>query len=125
LNTTALKNALAQAPVRNSGRSNVIIDLPTNNGEIQHFRVYEASVMEPALQAQHPNTRSYAAQGIEDPSAVARFSVSSIGVNVMITSPNYSTIYVDPYTQDKNYYISYNINKLPADPNGFECMVED
>ncbi|OAD90835.1 hypothetical protein A7A78_14090 [Aequorivita soesokkakensis] len=125
LNTTALKNALAQAPVRNSGRSNVIIDLPTNNGEIQHFRVYEASVMEPALQAQHPNTRSYAAQGIEDPSAVARFSVSSIGVNVMITSPNYSTIYVDPYTQDKNYYISYNINKLPADPNAFECMVED
>lgn len=125
LNTAALKSALAQAPARNSGRSNVIIDLPTNNGEIQHFRVYEASVMEPALQIQNPNTRSYAAQGIEDPSAVARFSVSSIGVNVMIYSANYSTIYIDPYTQDKNYYISYNISKLPADPNGFECMVED
>ncbi len=125
LNTSALKNLLAQAPVRNSGRSNVIIDLPTNNGEIQHFRVYEASVMEPALQAQHQNTRSYAAQGIEDPTAIARFSVSTIGVNVMISSANYSTIYIDPYTKDKNYYISYNINKLPADPNGFECMVED
>ena len=125
LNTSALKSLLAQAPARNSGRSNVIIDLPTNNGEIQHFRVYEASVMEPALQAQHPNTRSYAAQGIEDPSAVARFSVSSIGVNVMISSVNYSTIYIDPYTKDKNYYISYNINTLPADPNSFECMVEE
>ncbi|SRX54240.1 reprolysin-like metallopeptidase [Aequorivita sp. CIP111184] len=125
LNTSALKSLLAQAPARNSVRSNVIIELPTNNGEIQHFRVYEASVMEPALQAQHPNTRSYAAQGIEDPSAIARFSVADIGVNVMISSANYSTIYIDPYTQDKNYYISYNINKLPADPNAFECMVED
>src|SRR5690606_17085135 len=28
LNTTAFKNVLAQAPVRNSGRSNVIIELP-------------------------------------------------------------------------------------------------
>ena len=125
LNTTAFKNVLAQAPVRNSGRSNVIIELPTNNGTIQSFRVYEASVMEPALQAQHPNTRSYAAQGIEDPSAVARFSVSNIGVNVMITSPNYSTIYIDPYTKDKNFYIAYNVNKLPADPNPFECLVEN
>ncbi|CAM3310943.1 reprolysin-like metallopeptidase [Aequorivita lipolytica] len=125
LNTSALKNQLGQAPARFSGLSNVIIELPTNNGELQHFRVYEASVMEPILQAQYPNIRSYAAQGIEDGSAVARFSVSDAGVNVMISSVHYSTIYIDPYTKDKNYYISYNVNSLPADPNGFECLVEE
>lgn len=125
LNTTALKNQLANAPERFSGTSNVVIDLPTNNGQMQRFRVYEASVMEPALQAQHPNIRSYAAQGIDDPAAVARFSVTPFGVNVMISSPQYSTVYIDPYTKDKNTYIAYNINKLPADPNGFECLAED
>lgn len=121
LNTPVLTNLLASAPDRFSGNSNVIIELPTNNGEIQRFRVYEASVMETPLQAQHPNIRSYVAQGIEDASAVARFSVSSVGVNVMISSPNYSTIYIDPYTSDKNYYISYNINTLPAYSGDFEC----
>ncbi len=125
LNTTALTNLLANAPDRFSGNSNVIIELPTNNGEIQRFRVYEASVMEPALQIKHPDIRSYVGQGIEDGGAIARFSVSGIGVHVMISSPNYSTIYVDPYTSDKNYYISYNINTLPANPEGRACYTED
>lgn len=124
LNTPALKNLLEQAPERFTGPSDVIIQLPTNNGELQHFRVYEAPTFAPELQAKHPDIRSYAAQGIDDPSAVARFSVSNVGVNVMISSANYSTIYVDPYTQDKNYYISYNINKLPTS-EGFECLVEN
>ncbi len=124
LNTENLKNLLAQAPARNTSFSNVIIELPTNNGDIQRFRVYEASVFAPELQAKHPNIRSYAAQGIDDASAIARFSVSDIGVNVMISSPKYSTIYIDPFTKDEDYYISYNINKLPVDPENFECLTE-
>lgn len=123
LNTSALKNQLANAPERFSAHSNVVIELPTNNGELQRFRVYEASTFAPELQAKHPNIRSYAAQGIDDPSAVARFSVSNIGTNVMISSANYSTIYIDPYTTDKDYYISYNIDQLPAS-SGFNCLVE-
>lgn len=125
LNTPALKTQLAQAPERFTGASNVIIELPTNKGELQRFRVFEAPVLAPELQARHPEIRSYAAQGIDDASAVARFSVSNVGVHVMISSPNYSTVYIDPYTSDKNYYISYNINSLPADPNNFECLAED
>lgn len=125
LNTTSLKNILANAPARNAGLSKVIIDLPTNNGELQQFRVYEASVLEPAFQAQHPNLRSYAAQGIDDPSAIARFSVTDSALNVMITSANYSTIYIDPYTQDKDYYISYNVDQITTIPYDFVCHYED
>ena len=124
LNIPALKNQLAHAPKRFTTTSNVIIQLPTNNGELQSFRVYEAPTFAEELQAAHPNIRSYAAQGIEDPTAVARFSISNFGgVHVMISSAKYSTIYVDPYTTDQDYYISYNINKAPADQN-FECLVE-
>lgn len=125
LNTPALKAALSQAPIRGNGTSNIIIKLPTNSGELQSFRVYEASILAPELQARHTNIRSYAAKGIDDPTAVARFSVSNVGLNAMITSGKYSTVYIDPYTQDKNFYITYNINQLPADPDGFECLTEE
>ena len=124
LNIPALKNSLANAPERFSTLSNVIIELPTNNGDLQSFRVYEASLFDTELQERHPGIRSYAAQGIDDPTAVARFSVSGIGMNAMISSANYSTIYIDPYTTENDYYISYNINELPVSP-GFVCLVED
>lgn len=125
LNTTALTNLLANAPDRFSGNSNVIIELPTNNGEIQRFRVYEASVMEPALQIKHPDIRSFVGQGIDDPSAIARFSTSPFGVNVMITSAKHATVYIDPYTKDKQYYISYSRTDLPPALEPFVCMVEE
>lgn len=124
LNTEALKSHLANAPERFTAVSNVIIELPTNNGELQRFRVYEASNFAPELQAKHPGIRSYAAQGIDDPSAVARFSVSPAGTNAVITSAHYSTVYIDPYTTDNDFYITYNIDQVPA-TGGFECLVED
>ncbi len=125
LNTIALKDQLVQAPERFSGLSNTIVEFPTNNGDIQKFRVYEASTFAPSLQAKYPKIRSYMAQGIDDPSAVARFSISNIGLSVMISSVNYTTIYIDKYTQDQDYYISYAINTLPADLREFECLVQE
>jgi hypothetical protein len=126
VNLTALKNALTQAPVRYTGTSNVIIELPTNNGVLQSFRVYEASSFAPELQEKHPNTRSYMAQGIDDASAIARFSISETdGFHAMISSVHYKTIYIDPYTTDSNYYISYAINTLEDDSRSLECMVKE
>ena len=123
LNERSLKNSLAQAPDRNNRNSNVIINLPTENGVMQSFRVYEASNFAPELQAKHSNTRSYAAQGIDDPSAVARFSISDYGFSGMITSALYSTIYIDKYTQDASYYIAYSGSDLSESDQYFQCMV--
>lgn len=125
LNPVELNSLLATAPQRFTTPSNAIIEFPTNNGEIQKFRVYEASVLDALLQAQYPNIRSYTAQGIDDPSAIARFSYSDSGLNVMISSANYGTIYIDPYTKDLNQYISYATNSLPEDSRSFECLVQD
>ena len=77
-----LNTLLADVPERFTMKSNTIIEFPTKNGVIQKFRVYEASILAPSLQAQHPSIRSYTAQGIDDPSAVARFSYSNVGLNV-------------------------------------------
>ena len=125
LNPVELNSLLATAPQRFTTPSNAIIEFPTNNGEIQKFRVYEASVLDDLLQIQYPTIRSYTAQGIDDPSAIARFSYSDSGLNVMISSANYGTIYIDPYTKDLNQYISYATNSLPEDSRSFECLVQD
>ncbi|QQX77216.1 MULTISPECIES: reprolysin-like metallopeptidase [Aequorivita] len=127
LNTPALQSILATAPSRaNLKNSNVIIELPVGNGELQKFRVVDASNFAPELQQRHPDIRSFAGQGIEDPSAVARFSVSPYtGVHVMITSAKHPTVYVDPYTQDKGQYISYSRKDLPSSLEPFVCLVEE
>ncbi len=125
LKTEDLKVILTNAPARRStSNSNLIIELPTANG-LQKFEVFEAAVLSEGLQEKFPGINSYVGQGIDDPSAIARFSVSSIGVNVVISSANHKSFYIDPYTEDKRNYIAYSTASLPASPNSFECLVED
>lgn len=125
LDVVSFKNAVVQSPQRFSLNSSVIVPLPVGGGEIENFKVFEASNFATGLQVKYPEIRSYVAQGIDDPTAVARFSVSPYGVNIMISSGKRSTIYVDTYTQDYTYYIVYNRDNLPSYNDGFECMVEE
>lgn len=124
LNTSELKKELKKAPNRHSHASNAIIELPVNNGELQYFKVYEASVMASELQERYPVIQSYVAQGIDDPTAIARISVSGIGVHIMISSGNFATIYIDPYTKDKTHYAVYAISSLSTRADSFQCLVE-
>lgn len=125
LDVDGLRNTLFEAPQRFTGHSNVVISLPVE-GEMQSFRVYEASNFDPELQEKHPNTRAYVAKGIDNPTASARISISDYtGVHVMITSGNNPTIYMDPYTNDNQFYIVYNRDNVEAPNDGFQCMVEE
>ncbi|HET8803672.1 MAG TPA: zinc-dependent metalloprotease family protein, partial [Aequorivita sp.] len=126
LNSRALQTVLNNAPSRASLRtSNAIIELPVANGEMQKFRIVDASTFAPELQQRHPNIRSFAGQGIDDPTAIARFSTSPYGVNVMITSSKNATYYIDPYTKDKQAYIGYSRKDIPSSLEPFVCLVED
>ena len=124
LDLQAFKDALSNAPIRGNseGKSNLIIELPDADGKIGHFRVIETPIMEPALAAKFPMIKSYAAQGIEDPTAVARFSVTQFGLHSMTLSGEKSTVFIDPYTSDKNNYIVYDKASLGAVPNDFMCL---
>jgi len=124
LNAAAFINKVLQAPERFTSTSNVFIDFPIQ-GKLEKFRVYEASNFDPVLQAQFPNIRSFVAQGVEDPTMVARFSTSDFGIQVMVSSGNFSTVYIDPYTQDKKFYMVYHLDKLPEYDNNFQCHYEN
>lgn len=126
LNTEVFGQLAETAPSRKSNNSsNTLLSIPSMDGKIATYRVLEASVFSDELKAQFPNIKSYVAQGIDDPSSIARFSVSPIGVHIMISSPKHKTIYIDPYTKDKQFYIHYSKDAVPSDPNSFECHVDN
>ncbi len=126
LNSESFISTIENAPTRKSNsKSNTIITLPSINGELQEFRVMEASVFSDGLKAKFPSINSYVAQGIDDPSAIARFSVSKVGVHVMITSANHPTQFIDPYTKDKSHYIQYSREDVLHYTNQFECLVDE
>jgi len=122
-NLVQLKQSLIAAPARAAGvTSSVIIPFPDAQGKIQHYRVYEASVLQPRIAAAHPELKSYVGQGIETPQAIVRFSLTTFGLHAMILSPQ-GTVYIDPYTKDLNNYIVYNKASLNS-PGDFTCEVD-
>lgn len=127
LNLSAMRNTLAAAPLRgqSGARSNVVIELPNATGQLEHFRVIETPIMEPALAIKYPMIKSYAAQGIDDPTAVARFSVTQFGLHSMTLSAQKSTAYIDPYTTDTQSYIVYDRASLNRPVNDFACLTDE
>lgn len=108
LQTRDFQDKLKSTQAENRGTS-TIISLPIGDGTVQQFKVIEAAIFAPGLQAKYPDIRSYTAKGIDDPTATARISISPYtGVNVMISSGKHPTVYIDPYTRDHSYYIVYN-----------------
>lgn len=125
LDLNSLKASLVNAPMRDSKeKSKLIIELPNAEGQIEHFRVMETPCMEPALAAKYPMIKTYAAQGIEDPTAVARFSVTQFGLHSMTLSGEKSTVFIDPFTEDRVNYIVYSKNTLVKNGNNFACLTD-
>ncbi|WP_020213827.1 reprolysin-like metallopeptidase [Flavobacterium rivuli] len=121
-NLAQLKQSLVLAPARATGvTSTLIIPFPDAQGKIQHYRVYEASVLQPGIAAAHPELKSYIGQGIEMPQAIVRFSITPFGLHAMMLTPQ-GTAYIDPYTKDLNNYMVYAKSSLNS-PRDFTCEV--
>ena len=110
LDLQSLKNTLRNAPVRGefNGISTVIIQLPNAEGQLEQFRVLETPIMEKGLADKYPTIKSYVGKGIDDVTAVARFSITEFGLHNMTMSAGKSTAFIDPYTEDTQNYIVYN-----------------
>ncbi|WP_052503454.1 reprolysin-like metallopeptidase [Lacinutrix sp. Hel_I_90] len=127
LNLEGLKQALTKAPKRDSAtkNSNVIIAFPNEKGEFESFRIFEASVMHPDLEAKYPGIKSYAGQGISDPSSRIRFSVSPLGLQSMRLSAGKPAAFIEPYTNDGLHYTVYKREDKTTTYDDFECQVTD
>jgi hypothetical protein len=125
----ALESLLARAPVEGSaarGAAPLVIALPYPDGTDRLFRIEESPILEPALAASFPEIRTYAAKGIDDPTATARLSLTSLGFHGIVLSAA-GTVYIDPYRRwDARYVLSYfkaDARKAPG--AACHCDVED
>lgn len=120
--------SLTNVPKRGEffGQSNVIISLPMPNGNMESFRIIEASVFEKSLQDQFPNIRSFAGQGVEDPSKTLRFSISpEKGLSALIRSnSDQATYIIDPYSDDYKMFMVFDKSKAAA-KQPFTCSVDE
>ncbi len=126
VNLDALRGSLGTAPAEWSEAaedSPLIITLPLADGSLGRFSIVESPIMAPELGAKFPEIRTYAGQGIDDPSATVRMDLTPAGFHAMILSPR-GTVYIDPYQMnDLDHYIAYR----PQDngrATGFECDYE-
>ncbi|MFY9241952.1 MAG: reprolysin-like metallopeptidase [Polaribacter sp.] len=120
LNLEAFKNTLQSK----GNKSANIIELPDANGNLRKFSIKEDSNFEIELQQEFPNIKSYSAQGIDDPTAIAKISIGSDGLHGVIFSGQEATVYIDPYSKDNKDYIVYSRNSLSNDNRDFKCLVE-
>jgi hypothetical protein len=93
--------------------SPLVLSLPHPDGGFQRFALVESPIMEEGLAAKHPNIKTYAGKGIDDPRATLRMDITPLGLHASVRSPAGSW-YVDPYYHlDDSVYASYHARNLP------------
>jgi hypothetical protein len=124
-----LKQTLAAAPKEFSKAatdSPLIIGLPAPDGSLQRFKIVESSIMEDGLAKQFPDIKTFAAQGVDDPTATARLDYTMFGFHAQVISPN-GTWYIDPYltaTAGTTQHVSYAKRDViaSADEAAWQCL---
>lgn len=126
LNLSSLRTNLINAPERMANsKSNTIVSIPNSDGVLERFRIYENSIMDPALAARYPEIKSYIGIGIENPTATAYFSVSPLGFKSMVLAPDKAAVFIEPISADLGTYTVYKKSDKKQSLNRFECSVID
>ena len=101
------------------------IQLPNTKGGFSNFSIEETSNFETKLSEKFSMIKSYSAQGIDDPTAVAKISMGTDGFHAVIFSGVENTLYVDPYSKDSKELIVYKRSDLEEDNDSSICQVEE
>jgi hypothetical protein len=129
VNVKALESLLARAPAEGSAVALAVptlLTLPYPDGTDQLFRIEESPILAPELAARFPEIRTFVAQGIDDPTATARLSLTPLGFHAMVLSAS-GTVFVDPYRRwNPGYVLSYfKSDARKAAGSAFRCDVRD
>ena len=101
-----------------------LIKLPNATGSFSNFLLEESSNFETKLAQKFPTIKSYSAQGIDDPTSVAKISIGLDGFHAIIFSGREETLYIAPYSKDSNTLMLYKKSHLVKDKDNFICQVE-
>lgn len=101
LDRAGLASALDRAPQERIAAADadaLVVSLPTPDGEFQRFELVDSPVMAPGLAARHPEIRTYAGKGLDDPTARVRADLTPLGFHASVRS-EHGVWYVDPYSR--------------------------
>lgn len=122
LDLQQMQKQLSNVSDRDLRQSGVVIRMPNANGELERFEVWEASNFEAGLQEKYPMIRSYIGKGLDDATAVLRFSLSHKGLSSMKIYDG-KTVFIEPYTNDHKYYIVFDSTDHRKSAEDFACEV--
>ncbi|HVU63901.1 MAG TPA: zinc-dependent metalloprotease family protein, partial [Phycisphaerales bacterium] len=133
LDVKAMEKLLARAPFENSPQAAapLVVTLPDPEGNWERFSLVEYSVMEAPLAAAHPELRTYRGEGIDDPYATIRCSLTPVGFQAQVrtpgeTGPASGMWHIDAYTRgDTTLYMSYRHADAGGPPKVFDCQTVD
>ena len=124
LDSKELKNQLKTIDDKNINKAeSVIVEFPDAEGNMLKYRIKETSLMHPDLAVKFPAIKSYSGKRIDNKSTV-HFTINTLGLSAMILSPEKGTMFIDPYTENRETYMVYfkkntHTNKL------FECLTKN
>jgi hypothetical protein len=127
LNEADLNSVLRSVPSEknvSASASDFVLSIPNEQGQFERYRVVEAPVMHPDLAAKYPGIRSFAGQGIDEPTSTIRFDVSPQGFHGMILSTSRKTIYIDPVDRQDKYYVVFSRKDIGNYQSTFQCLTE-
>ena len=128
LNKDALAQALSGAPLEFTEAAKsvkVVITLPKPDGSFARFQIQESPILSPKVAAEVPDWKSYSGQGIDDPTAVARFDWSARGFHGYVIGID-GTYLVDPYSaNDLENYIAYYKRDAGGGQGLFHCKLDE
>ncbi len=132
LDYSALVVALSRAPMEFTEEARLrppVVQLPTAEGELRAFRVWESPIMAPELTERYPEIRTYAGEAVDDPTLRVRMGVGYQGFHAFIRDAQGRIQSVRTYADgQREYYVVYRQSDLPQEPlfqNGVPCGTEE
>jgi hypothetical protein len=103
----------------------IVMSLPMPDGTFDRFLVRESPMLAPELAAAFPEIKTYSAQGIDDPTATARFGWTAAGFHSIVLSGDAGTSFIDPYAQgNTDTYVVFNkADYRNTDGDSWACLV--
>ncbi len=126
LDFAAMQGVLREAPVEAArGAAPLLLALPHPGGGFERFAVVESPVMEGSLASRYPDIRTFAGQGVDDPTASLRLDVTPLGFHAQVLSAR-GAWYIDPWRRGAtDHYQSYldRDKGRTAGGESFSCLV--
>ena len=110
LNQTALRDFLKSLPTEaknGTPQQGKELQFPLPSGGFARYKVWEISIMAPALAATFPELKTYAGYNLDKPSESIRFDFTPQGFHAMTYGAG-NSMFIDPYAKgNTSEYMSY------------------